>query len=146
MLTAREFFESLPVVVAPKLPFELRSFHTAGGRGRLLKLHYGRPEAHFEVWHHSAAGRLEVGLHFEGAADLNARALEHFRPRMVEVKAELPRAELEPWDRGWVRLYETIPAANLSDQVLAPAGELLAAYVRTLQPMLNGFLETTEGA
>lgn len=142
MLTAREFFESLTVVVAPRLPFELRAFHTAGGRGRLLKLHYGRPEAHFEAWHHPAAGRLEIGLHFEGPAELNARALAHFRARMVEVKAELPRAELEPWDRGWVRLYETIPAANLSDGVLAPAGDLLAAYVKSLQPMLNGFFES----
>ena len=142
MHTAREFFEALPAIVAPKLPFELRAFHTAGGRGRLLKLHYGHAETHFEAWHHSAAARLEVGLHFEGPAELNARALDHFRGRMVEVKAELPRAELEPWDRGWVRLYETIPAAVLSDDLLAPAGALLATYVTTLQPLLNSFLES----
>lgn len=142
MLTAREFFEALPAVVAPKLPFELRAFHTGGGRGRLLKLHYGHPDTHFEAWHHSAAARLEIGLHFEGPAELNAHALEHFRSRMVEIKAELPRAELEPWDRAWVRLYETIPAATLGDEVLGPAGALLAAYVATLQPLLKSFLET----
>jgi hypothetical protein len=138
-LTAREFFEALPVALAPKLPIELRAFETAGGRGRLLKLHYGRPETHFEVWHHTSAGKLEVGLHFEGARDLNAHALEFFRARIVEVKAGLPRAELEPWDRGWARLYETLPAPALTDRVLTDAAQLLAGYLKTLQPLLDLF-------
>ena len=142
-LTAREFFEALPVALAPRVPIELRAFHTAGGRGRLLKLHFDHPETHFEVWHHRLAGKLEVGLHFEGTRDLNARALEFFRSRMVEVKAGLPRAELEPWDRGWARLYETIPAATLSDRVLTDSAQLLAAYLKTLQPLLNLFWEET---
>jgi hypothetical protein len=59
---------------------------------------------------------------------------------MVEVKARLPRAELEPWDRGWTRLYETLPAPQLDEVVLANAVERLDAYVTTLQPMLLGFL------
>jgi hypothetical protein len=58
----------------------------------------------------------------------------------VEVKARLPRAELEPWDRGWTRLYETLPALQLDEIVLANAIERLDAYVTTLQPMLLGFL------
>ncbi len=59
---------------------------------------------------------------------------------MVEVKARLPRAELEPWDRGWTRLYETLPAPQLDEVVLANAVERLDAYITTLQPMLLGFL------
>jgi hypothetical protein len=59
---------------------------------------------------------------------------------MVEVKARLPRAELEPWDRGWTRLYETLPAPQLDEAVLANAVERLDAYITTLQPMLLGFL------
>ncbi len=59
---------------------------------------------------------------------------------MVEVKARLPRAELEPWDRGWTRLYETLAAPQLDDVVLANAVERLDAYITTLQPMLLGFL------
>jgi hypothetical protein len=59
---------------------------------------------------------------------------------MVEVKARLPRAELEPWDRGWSRLYETLPAPQLDEVVLSNAVERLTAYITTLQPMLLVFL------
>jgi hypothetical protein len=108
-----------------------------------MKLHYGHPETHFEAWHHTGAGRLEVGLHFEGSADLNRRAFDFFRARMVEVKARLPRAELEPWDRGWSRLYETLPAPQLDQPVVDATIERMADYITTLQPMVELFW--TEG-
>ena len=104
-----------------------------------MKLHYGRPELHYEAWHHTGDGRLEIGLHFEGTADTNQRALDFFRARMVEVKAHLPRAELEPWDRGWSRLYETLNAPQLDEAVLDAAIERMAAYITTLEPMLAIF-------
>jgi hypothetical protein len=136
-----DFFAALPLAVAPRLPIELRGFESRRGPGRLLKLHYGRPEAHFEAWHHTAVGRFEVGLHFEGRAEFNAAAFDHFRRRMLEVKAGLPRAELEPWDKGWARLYETVPAPFLSDELVALAGGRLATFITTLQPMLDEFLQ-----
>lgn len=109
------------------------------GHSRLLKIHYGRPELHFEAWHHSGEGRLEVGLHFEGPAELNRLAFDFFRTHMVEVKAELRRAELEPWDRGWSRLYETIPAPVLDEQVMDRAVYLMTEYITALQPMIERF-------
>ncbi len=139
-MAPKDFFSGLRKGVKSKLPQELKAFEMGRGRGRLLKLHYGRPEFHYEAWHHTGAGRLEVGLHFEGSADANQRAFEYFRDRMVEVKARLPRAELEPWDRGWSRLYETLPAPQLDELVLASAVERLDAYITTLQPMLLVFL------
>jgi hypothetical protein len=144
-LSAREFFETLPLAVAPRLPVELRGFDTRRGPGRLLKFDYGSPDAHFEAWHHTAIGRFEVGLHFEGAADFNRAAFEHFRTRVLEVKAALPRAELEPWDRGWARLYETLPAPYLDQALLVVAGARVAAFITTLQPMLVEFLEESPG-
>jgi len=63
---------------------------------------------------------------------------------MVEVKASLPRAELEPWDRGWSRLYETLPAARLDDGVVKEAVESMTAYIVTLQPLLDQFLRSRE--
>jgi hypothetical protein len=62
---------------------------------------------------------------------------------MVEVKAQLPRAELEPWDRGWSRLYETLPAPTLDESAQDAVQERMGAYITTLQPMLLGFLEET---
>ena len=111
------------------------------GHSRLLKLHYGHPELHFEAWHHTGDGRLEVGLHFEGTAQQNERAFDFFRDHMVEVKAALRRAELEPWDRGWSRLYETLPAPVLDERVMASAVDLMHEYITTLQPLVMRFLD-----
>ena len=122
----------------------MHNFRTTRGRGRLMKLHFGEPAFHYEAWHHTGAGRLEVGLHFEASAVENDAAFEFFRSRMVEVKASLPRAELEPWDRGWSRLYETLHAARLDDGLVSEAVECMAAYIVTLQPLLDQFLRSRE--
>ena len=139
LLPPGEFFTGLRKGVKAALPPDLRRFETGHGRGRLTKLHYGHSEFHYEAWHHTGAGRLEVGLHFEGAPELNRQALDFFRPRMVQIKASLPRAELEPWDRGWSRLYETLQAPYLDQLVLHGAVERLAAYIIALQPLVTVF-------
>ncbi|OLB82429.1 MAG: hypothetical protein AUI15_37910 [Actinobacteria bacterium 13_2_20CM_2_66_6] len=144
LLAPSDFFTALRKDLKHQLPATLRDFRTSRGRGRLMKLHFGEPAFHYEAWHHTGAGRLEVGLHFESSAADNQAAFDFFRSRMVEVKARLPRAELEPWDRGWSRLYETVPAARLDDQVLGQAVECMTEYVVTLQPMLEQFLRSRE--
>jgi hypothetical protein len=138
-LTPGDFFSGLRKGVKSRLPADLKAFQTSRGHSRLLKLHYGHPEIHYEAWHHTGAGRLEIGLHFEGTADANRRAFDYFRARMVAVKALLPRAELEPWDRGWSRLYETLAAPQLDEHVLDRAIECLEAYITTLEPMVLVF-------
>jgi hypothetical protein len=140
-LAPAEFFAGVRKGLKASLPENLRRFEVGRGHSRLLKVHYGHPELHFEAWHHTGDGRLEIGLHFEGAAALNERAFDYFRGRMVEVKARLPRAELEPWDRGWSRLYETLPAALLDEPAQDATLERIGAYITTLQPMVDGFLE-----
>jgi hypothetical protein len=140
VLAPSDFFTALRKKLKAKLPAPLQRFNTIRGRGRLMKLHFGEPAFHYEAWHHAGAGRLEIGLHFEASAADNQRAFEFFRSRMVEVKATLPRAELEPWDRGWSRLYETAPAAKLDEDVLDRTVTCMSAYVVTLQPLLEQFL------
>ena len=139
VLAPSDFFAELRKGVKARLPADMRDLRTSRGRGRLMKLHFGEPAFHYEAWHHSGAGRLEVGLHFESSRADNDAAFDFFRTRMVEVKASLPRAELEPWDRGWSRLYETLPAVRLDDGVLTSAVECMAGYIVTLQPLLDEF-------
>ena len=136
-----DFFAGVRKGLRAGLPSELRKFEITRGHSRLLKIHYGRPELHFEAWHHTGDGRLEVGLHFEGPAQLNDRAFDFFREHMVEVKAALRRAELEPWDRGWSRLYETLPAPVLDEHVMDAAVGLMSEYITTLQPMVRRFID-----
>ena len=140
LLAPADFFTELRKGLKATLPAAMRNFQTTRGRGRLMKVHFGEPAFHYEAWHHSGAGRLEVGLHFEASPADNQAALEYFRARMVEVKASLPRAELEPWDRGWSRLYETIPAARLDEAVVRDAIDCMGVYIVTLQPLLEQFL------
>ena len=143
LLAPADFFAGLRKDVKARLPAEQRDFKTTRS-GRLMKLYFEVPAFHYETWHHTGAGRLEVGMHFEAAADVNQAAFDWFRARMVEVKAGLPRAELEPWDRGWSRLYETLVAPRLDDRVLEEAVTCVAAYVVTLQPMVDEFWRSRE--
>jgi hypothetical protein len=136
-LASGTFFSALPVVLAPLLPAELRGFDHERGFGRLMKFDFGEPGIHYEAWHHTGTGRMEVGLHLEGAAAANQRGFEMLRRRLVELKHSLPRAELEPWDKGWYRLYETFAAPVLSPEVLNATAERLATYMQTLQPILE---------
>ncbi|HET7467555.1 MAG TPA: hypothetical protein VFL29_12905 [Candidatus Dormibacteraeota bacterium] len=140
-LAPADFFAGVRKGLKARLPADLRNFEITRGHSRLLKIHYGRPELHFEAWHHTGDGRLEVGLHFEGPPQLNRHAFDFFREHMVEVKAALRRAELEPWDRGWSRLYETLPAPVLDEHVMASAIDLMHDYITALQPMVARFVE-----
>lgn len=139
VLSPSDFFAALRKALKPKLPDGLRGFRTTRGRGRLMKVYFDEPAFHYEAWHHTGAGKLEVGLHFESSAELNEAAFNFFRSRMVEVKASLPRAELEPWDRGWSRIYETLAAPRLDEDVLWRSVDCLAGYVISLQPLVDQF-------
>ncbi|HUZ85419.1 MAG TPA: hypothetical protein VNF26_00540 [Candidatus Baltobacterales bacterium] len=137
VLAPADFFTGLRKRLKASLPLALRNFTSGRGRGRLMKVHYAQTEFHYEAWHHTGDGRLEVGLHFEGTTEQNQRAFDFFRSHVLEVKANLPRAELEPWDRGWSRLYETIPAVQLDELVLDHAADLMTAYIVSLQPLVE---------
>lgn len=122
-LSAGEFVEALSPALASRLPADLGGFRAARD--------HGRPEVHFEGWHHARPGRFEVGL--------NAAAAARLRGRMIEVKRGAPRAELEAWDRGRCRLCETFPAPFLDGRVLQEAAARTADCITTLQPMLEDF-------
>ena len=143
MLAPVDFFAGLRKELKTRLPAGKRGFQTRRS-GRLMKVYFDEPSFHYEAWHHTGAGRLEIGLHFEAAAVVNEAAFDYFRSRMVEVKSGLPRAELEPWDRGWSRLYETLAAPRLDERVLGEAVECLASYVVTLEPMVIEFWRSRE--
>src|ERR1051326_8082225 len=104
LFSPSDFFTALRKALKKSLPAELRDFQSIRGRGRLMKVHFGEPAFHYEAWHHAGAGRLEVGLHFEGSAAENQGAPEFFCARIVEVKAGLSPARRAPGDRGRTRL------------------------------------------
>ena len=133
-----EFLEALLELARQQLPPELSGFQATGPTMSLVKLHYGRPTVHYEVWIQKRRGEVELGLHFEGDAESNRRHLELLSEQRVAIRSALgPGVDAEPWDKGWTRVHETVPLEPLSDDFLVEFSFKLSAMIRTLEPMLR---------
>jgi hypothetical protein len=133
------FMQALPEAVRPHLPPPLRKFRTSV-RGWLCQLYYGDPRLHYEVWNFGERrGLLEIGLHFESRdRALNERLLRGFLRHMIEVKATLGEQwEAEFWDKGWTKVYETIPYEPFSADLLDRVSRRLAQAMVVLTPIFE---------
>ncbi len=129
--------QALPTAVKPKLPKRLQGFKT-NGRAWLMQFYYDDPLVHYEVWNlGERRGRLEIGFHCESRdRALNARLLEGMLAHLFEVKAELgPSFEAEPWDKGWTKVYETIPLEPFSADYLDRVAARTAQVIMVLEPI-----------
>jgi hypothetical protein len=129
--------QALPNAVRNQLPPSLRKFKSSV-RGWLCQLYYSDPRLHYEVWNlGERRGLIEIGLHFESRdRDRNVALLREFSRRMVLVKATLgPQWEAEPWDKGWTKVYETVPYEPFSDELLKSISTRLAHAILVLQPI-----------
>jgi hypothetical protein len=106
--------------------------------GSWLKVFYGEPRVHFELWFYGHDARYEIGLHFEADQQTNRMLLDYFDSRLVEVKDELgPEIELEQWTKTWSRLYEVHPVISDDAILLERATDRMAEVIRVLQPLLK---------
>ena len=136
-LTSSQFMHTLPAATREYLPIPLRRFKSFS-RGWLCQLYYREAQLHYEVWNlGERRGQLEIGLHFESKnRAANLALLNGFDRHMVEVKATLgPQWEAEMWDRGWTKVYETVPYVPFSTEVLADVAQRLARAITILQPI-----------
>ncbi len=128
---------ALPAATREHLPVALRRFKSFA-RGWLCQLYYREAALHYEVWNMGERrGLLEIGLHFESKnRATNLALLNGFGQHMVEVKASLgPQWEAEMWDRGWTKVYETVPYVPFSSEVLDDVAKRLARAITVLQPI-----------
>ena len=133
-----EFLEALLELVRQQLPPELSGFQVAGPTMSLVKLHYGRPTIHYEVWIQKRRGEVELGLHFEGDAESNRRHLELLSGQRDAIRSALGSGvDAEPWDKGWTRVHEAVPLEPLDDDFLVELSFKLSAMIRTLERMLK---------
>jgi hypothetical protein len=44
--------------------------------------------------------------------------------------------ELEEWTRSWTRLHQTVPLRELDDEMADELAELLARFIRVMEPIL----------
>ena len=133
-----EFFRALPARLRPQLPKELRRFDVRL-RNWMLQLYYADPTVHYEA---SALTRLkvfEVALNFERRGrELNDSLMQQFMPFVFEIKDELgPQIQFERWDKGWSKIYDTLPLGAYDEAYLDRVAARLARLIACLQPILG---------
>jgi len=121
-----------------QLPPDLKDVQVVGPMGSLIKLHYGDPHVHYEVWVQRRTGVVEVGLHFEGPAEKNSWYLSELTGRYPEAIRSLgPEVEPEEWVRSWTRVHQHLAFDSLDEDLLMVVSGQLNQMVRTLQPAVN---------
>jgi len=146
---SRAFFQQVDDELRGFLGPSLRSYRSVRD-ARLLKLWYADPTVHFEVqsvsrrWSPTGGPVLEVGLHLEHAdPGVNEARVAALSAREGSWRPVLPGAAagpaLGPRGAAWRRISELLEETGPDDPDLASeAAERLAAYVRTLGPLVDG--------
>ena len=137
-MSARHFLAEVLELLRMQLPLELKDFESVGPWHGLIKVHYGDPSAHYELHIQRRHRQVELGLHFEGAAQDNAFHLENLQARLADIKQQLgAEVEAEQWTRKWTRVHEIIPMAELDEDFLMELTSRLSQYIRVLEPMVE---------
>lgn len=131
-----QFLRKLPEAIRPHVPKTASVLHMQP-RGRLLKIWYGADgSVHYEIWIHERTQQMELGLHCESTPERNARLYRGLGFYLFDIKAALGNGvELEEWDRGWARLYETHPLYPLDEPRLTEFAERVGLFIQTVQPI-----------
>ncbi len=133
----RTFLRSLPAAIRERVPGTLADFRSGGGFS-LAQCWYGNRALHYECWVRRPQRAIEVGLHFEADALTNARLLGAFRAHERAIRRALgPGPRLEEWDRGWSRVWESLPLEPLDEELRDRVADRLARYITTLEPILR---------
>lgn len=115
--------------------------------GRLIKLWYDKPAVHFEVqrltgtWGPGPQPCLEVGLHLESkdreANDRVMRGLVRVRQSWGPALKSAEAGEaFGPMATSWRRVSEVVHPPDLDEDSAGEVAELLAAYIKALQPLI----------
>jgi hypothetical protein len=93
---------------------------------------------HYELWLRSRLRVLEIGLHFEADPLTNARLLAAFRAHERSIRRALgSEARVEPWDKGWARVWEPLQLEPLDEDFQRRVSGRLGRYVKALEPILQ---------
>jgi hypothetical protein len=134
-ITPPGFCRSLPHAVADGLGDGVLPHHLA--TSHMVKLWSGNKQLHYECGIYLHRKVIELGLHFESDQMTNARLLGAFRGHEKAIARRLPTARIEAWDKGWARVWESIPLQPIDERFAAQVTKTLVRYVCVLQPILE---------
>src|SRR5437867_13354882 len=136
-LDSRTFLRGLAARAQEARPPGTPRFHSVT-HSYMAQLWSGNRQLHYEAWIRDRLGVIEVGLHFEADALTNARLLAAFRARERAIRRALGAdVRIEPWDKGWARVWEPVELGAHDRDFLERVGRRIAAYVSALEPMLQ---------
>ena len=135
MASYQTFCKGLPRVIADELGDGAAPHHLA--TSYQVKLWFGNKDLHYECGVYLHRKVIELGLHFESDAMTNLQLLGAFRARSKAIARRLPTARIEPWDKGWTRVWESILLAPFEPEFSEHVTKRFARYVRVLQPILE---------
>ncbi|HLZ47158.1 MAG TPA: hypothetical protein VKR80_00735 [Candidatus Limnocylindria bacterium] len=138
MTSYQAFCKGLPRAVARELG-DAAAPHSSA-TGWMVKLWFGNKDLHYECGVYHRRQVVELGLHFESDAFTNQLLLGALRLHAKAIAKRLPAARIEPWDKGWARVWEAIPLAPFDEPYSALVTGTLARYVRVLEPILEDSL------
>jgi len=136
-MKVRDFLNAVYESLIKRLPKQYRK-HEWRIRFGYLQIYFDNPAVHYEAWVQRRAGRIELGLHFEGERDTNYRWAELLGARALEVQAQLGGdVELEEWTEQWTRLHETRQFTSALSQDLADEIAVrMCRFVEVMEPIL----------
>lgn len=145
-LRTTDFLRGLLEATCTRLPTELRALQ-ARQEGSLVKLFADDPEIHFELWLHRGRERAELGLHFETPdPPRNQRLLEYVADDLPFLKTVLGNGlEAEPWDKGWTRVYLTLPLTRLDSSAQTDLALAFCELIETLDPFRREAIDAALG-
>jgi hypothetical protein len=138
-MNGSNFFGAIPDATRSRLPKPLQGFKV-NRRSWLVQVYYTDPLLHYEAWDLGGRrGRLEIGLHFESRRHAeNERLLIGFQSCLFEIKADLGESiEAEQWDKGWTKVYETIPREAFTPEYVERVAARLAQMIQVMQPIFD---------
>lgn len=138
MATHQTFCRGLPRAIAAQLGDAMPLHHLA--LSYQVKLWSGNKDLHYECGVFPQRKVIELGLHFESDAMTNLQLLGAFKARSKAIARKLPTARIEAWDKGWTRVWESIPLARFDDAYSALVTKRLARYIEVLEPILENDL------
>ena len=113
-------------------------------RWRLAKFWYGSDATiHYELAVHENSSQLEIGLHAESSPERNRALYAAFDKCLLDVQRELGTSMwLEEWDRGWVRLYETLPLWPLDAARVLDISSRIMEVIAVVQPIYESMWDS----
>ena len=132
---SRELLKHVRRLMRERLAEEFRDFQWEASF--LAKLWFGNHALHYEITPRERAGVIEIGLHFEADPLTNARLLAAFQAHATAARRALPDARFERWDRGWCRVWESLPYRRPDLDLARELATRVARYVTTLEPILR---------